>query len=89
MVIVTKPRCPAINNAAENLKLQILGNEIDVIAKVRYLGVEVDNSMDWKEIITTITSNISRAIGVLKCTEKLLPISSVKTLYAGIVEPNF
>ena len=44
MLIATKPRHQALNNAAENLKLEILGNEFDVATKARYLVVQVDNS---------------------------------------------
>ena len=49
MLIATKPRHQALSNAAENLKLEILGNELDVIRKARYLNFQVDNRSDWKE----------------------------------------
>ena len=35
ILIATKPRKPAINNAVENLKLEILGNELDVVTNTR------------------------------------------------------
>ena len=44
MLIATKPRHKALNNAAENFKLEILGSELDVVTKTRYLCVQVDNS---------------------------------------------
>ena len=49
MLIATKPRHNLLDNAAGNLKLEILGSELDVVAKTSYLGVQVDNSLDWKE----------------------------------------
>ena len=66
MLIATKPRHKALNKAAENLKLEILGSELDVVTKTRYLGVQVDNSLDWNEHIKAISSKVSRAIGFLK-----------------------
>ena len=89
MLIAIKPRHQALSNAAENLKLEILGNELDVVRKTRYLGVQVDNSLDWKEQIKMISSKVSRAIRFLKYVKNILHIASVKTLYAGIVEPHF
>ena len=66
MVIATKPRHQAINKAADNLKLEILGNQLDVVTKARHLCVQVDSSLDWKEQIKTRTSKVSRASGFLK-----------------------
>ena len=55
--------------------------------KARYLSIQVDNSLDWKEQIKTITSKVSSAIGFLKYAKNILPIASVKALYGGTVEP--
>ena len=46
MLIATKPRHQAINNTAQKLKLEILGNELDVVTKARNLSVQVDDSLD-------------------------------------------
>ena len=46
MLIATKPRHQAIKSAAEKLKLEFLDNEFYVVGKARYLGVQVDNSLD-------------------------------------------
>ena len=46
MLIATKPRHQATNNALENLNFQILSNGLDVVTKGRFLGVQVDNSLD-------------------------------------------
>ena len=87
MLVATKPRHQALNNAAENLKFEIHGSELDVVTKTRYLGIQVDNCLDWKKPIKVISSKISRAIGFLKYAKNILPIASVKTLYTSIVEP--
>ena len=41
MLIATKRRHKALNNAAGNLKLEILGSELDVVTKTRYLGFKL------------------------------------------------
>ena len=89
MLIATKPRHKALDNAAGNLKLEILGSELDIVTKTIYLGVQVDNSLDWKEHIKVISFKVSRAIGFLKSSKNILPVASVKTLYTSIVEQHF
>ena len=55
----------------------------------RYLGVNIDSSLDWKEHIKAISSKVSRAIGFLKHARSFFPQDTLKTLYTGIVEPHF
>ena len=89
MLIATKPKHQTLNNAAEKLHLKIRGSELDVVNKTKYLGVYVDNGLDWKEHIKTVSTKASRAIGFLKHAKNILPIDSLKTLYSSIVEPHF
>ena len=89
MLIATKPKHRTLNNAAEKLNLEIRGRELDVVKKTKYLGIQVDNSLDWKEHIKAVSSKVSRAIGFLKHARNILPMASLKTLYSGIVEPHF
>ena len=74
MLIATKPKHRTLNNAAEKLHLKIRGSELDVVNKTKYLGVHVDNSLDWKEHIKTVSTKVSRAIGFLKHAKNVLPI---------------
>ena len=74
MLIATKPRHKALNNYAENLKLEFLGSEPNVATITRYLGVQVDNSLDWNEHIKVIYSTVFRGIGLLKYAKNILPL---------------
>ena len=75
MLIATKPKHRTPNNAAEKLHLKIRGSELDVVNKTKYLGVHVDNSLDWKEHIKAVSIKLSRAIGFLK-KKNILPIET-------------
>ena len=89
MLIATKPKHRALDNAAETLYLKIRGSVLDVVSKTKYT-VHVDNSLDWKEQIKAVSTKLSRAIGFFKNVQKnILPIASLKTLYSSIVEPHF
>ena len=44
--------------------------------KVKYLGVQVDNSLDWKEQIKVISSKVLKPLGLLKHAKNFLPEST-------------
>ena len=49
----------------------------------------IDNSLNWKEHIKTVSTEVSKAIDFLRHSETFLPHETLKTLYKGIVEPHF
>lgn len=57
--------------------------------KTKYLGVQIDCSLDWKEQIKATSAKVSRALGFLKYAKKFLPREALRTLYTSIVEPHF
>ena len=69
--------------------MKIKGTEPDTVMNTRYLGVNIDSSLDWKDHKKAISSKVSRAIGFLKHGRSFLPQDTLKTLYTGIVEPHF
>ena len=89
MLICMKPKQQKPNTAGGKLCLNMRGEELDVVKKVKYLGVNVDKSLDWKEHIKAISSKVSKALGPLKHAKKFLPESSVRSLYISIVELHF
>ena len=89
MLISTKQRHNSLKSRNEALVLKIRDNELEVVQKTKYLGVQIDCSLDWKEQIKAVSTKVSRAIGFLKHAKSFLPLASLKTLYTGIVEPHF
>ena len=63
MLICTKPKHQTLKMAGGNLCLNIRGNDLDVVQKVKYLGVQVDDSPDWKDQIKAISSKVPKALG--------------------------
>ena len=62
MPICTKPKHQNLNTVGLNLSVNIRGNELDVVQKVKYRGVYVDDSLDWKEHIKTVSYKASKAL---------------------------
>ena len=52
------------------------------------MGLKVDPSLDWKEQITTITSKISRGIGMLKYSNRYLPLHTIQRMYNSKIDPH-
>ena len=89
MLISSKQKHNSLKSQGKALELKIHNNELDVVQKAKYLGVQINCSLDWKEQIKAISTEVSRAIGFLKHAQLFLPMASLKTLYIGIVEPYF
>ena len=89
MLICKKSMHQKFRTAGDNLCLNIRGKDLDVVQKVKYLGVQVDRSFDRKEQIKVIFFKVSKTLGLLKHAKIFLSESSLKSLYFSIVEPYF
>ena len=89
MLIATKQKHKMFNCQNEELNLKIRNKELDIIQTTKYLGFQIDSSLDWKKQINAVSTKVSRAVGFLKYAKSFLPKASLKTLYTGIVEPHF
>ena len=89
ILISTKQKYKALQDHNQDLRVKIEGKELDIALNTKYLGVNIDSSLDWKDHIEVMSSKVSRAIGFLKHASKLLPQDALKTLYKGIVEAHF
>ena len=89
MLISTKQKDSSVRSQSKALELKIRDNELVVVQKTKYLGVQIDCSLDWKEQVNTVAAKVSRAIDFLRHARSFLPKASLKTLYTGIVEPHF
>ena len=89
ILITTKQEKKYLTDSNEALQPSIRKEHIEVICHSKYLGVQLDENLTWKNQIKSATEKASRAIGFLKYTKHFLPEAVVKTLYTSIVEPHF
>ena len=89
MLVSTKAKRKALNKSNQNLQVNINGTELEVVSKIKLLGVLLDNSLDWKEQVQAVSLKVSRGLGILKHSKKFLPFSALTSLYTSIVEPHF
>ena len=62
MLVSTKQKHNILKSRNEDLDFKIRDNELEIIQKTKYLGVQVDKSLNWKEHIKTVSTKVSRAI---------------------------
>ena len=89
MLISSEQKQNSLKSQNKDLDLKIRDNELEVVKKTKYLAVQIDCSMNWKEQIKAVSSKVSRAASVLKHVKSFLPKDTLQTLYKGIVEPHF
>ena len=87
MLVSTKAKGKTLNKSNQNLQVNINGTELEVVSKIKLLGVLLDNSLDWKEQVQAVSLKVSRGLGILKHAKKFLPFSALTSLYTSIVEP--
>ena len=89
MIVSTKAKRKAIDKSNQNLQVKRNGMELDVVSKIKYLGVLLDNNLDWKDQVGAVSLKVSRGLGVPKQAKNFLPLSALTSLYTSIIEPHF
>ncbi len=90
MVVGSRPNLKKIaDNKVETPSFVIDGAEIDIVKNVKYLGVQLDDSLVWDRNTKLLCSKLSRALGFLKYAKKFVPKDTLIKMYHGIVEPHF
>ena len=89
MLICSKSKQRALINSNEKLEIKVKGENLMAAEKVKYLGVQIDQNLEWKEHIKCVSSKIARAIGFPKYTKNFIPRNCLKKLDRSIEEPYF
>ena len=89
MIIGTTRRLTDENG--ENLfpNFALDGEPIQQKIATKYLGVQIDDQLTWKDHISQVSSKVVRAIEYIKYARKFLPRETMRMLYLGLVEPHF
>ena len=71
------------------LDLKIRDTNIENVKETKYLGLQIDRHLTWKNPMNTISRKVSLAMGILKHAKQFLPQTILKNLYTSTVEPHF
>jgi len=74
-----KPSFPVILN----------GNVLERVVSTKFLGVYIDQNLDWKQHTSHTCLKISRSLGILNCVKSMLTLDLLKTLYHTMIHPDY
>ena len=89
MVISTKQKLAVLKSRTEQLNLHIHDKDHDGVQSIKYLGVHINNTLDWKKHTQEVSKKTSRSLGLITYAKRFLPLESLKNLYTGLVDPHF
>ena len=89
MLIAFQQKHKSLAHSDIRVDPKIREREIEIRSKAKYLGVLLDENLNWREHIRTVSAKASRAVGFLKYSKQYLSLTAVKILYTIIVEPHF
>ena len=59
------------------------------VIKHKSLGVQIDESLNWRPHINTISKKISTGIAILKCLSHFIPLDTRVNMFKALVMPYF
>ena len=74
MVISTKQKLAVLKIRTEQLNLYIHDTDLDGVQSFKYLGVHIDNSLDWKKQTQKVSKKILQSLVLIKYVKRFLPL---------------
>ena len=66
------------------MNFRISGQRVHLSSKVRYLGVILQENLEWEQHLNTLTPILNRALGLLAKIQHYAPKSLLKTIYFSL-----
>jgi hypothetical protein len=76
-----------IPKSLNQFQLSIDGNILEQVENTKFLGVYIDNKLNWSRHIEHVALKIAKSLGVMNRVRNVLPYSILLTLYHTLVYP--
>lgn len=90
---VTKTKCMIFNcnseNSSINVNVVINREQIEQVKQIKYLGVVLDEQLNFIEHVNYICKKISKKLGVLRKVRKNISISTAVNVYNVLIKSHF
>ncbi len=73
----------------QECNITVGGSILNRVSQTTFLGFVLDDKLTWKNHINHIYTKISKVIGILYKSKRLLCSKSLLTLYDGLIKPYF
>ena len=80
--------CKRRNNHTSELTLRLNNNDIQSVTEFNFLGLYLNSKLNWDTHINVIGKKISRAVGIIKKLQLLIPKTILISLYNALVLPH-
>ena len=70
------------------LKLKLNGKRLCLTNSVKYLGINIDGNLNWKQQISDIAIKLNKANGILSKLRHFIDRKTLKSIYHAIFEPH-
>lgn len=81
MLFGSKPK----RTLANSLKIVIDGKPISHVTEVKFLGIMIDENLNWKSHASLVSSKIAKSLGTINRIKHVLNRSALKTLYYSLI----
>ena len=75
------------NKKTDKIKITIDSTNINPVDSSKFLGVIIDQNLNWNKHIIKITNQISRSLGIIKKFRNTLPSNVLFSLYNTLILP--
>jgi hypothetical protein len=74
-------------NSTNNISISIEGCKLNTVTHTKFLGVILDNELNWKHHISHISNKLSKSIGILKRARPFFNTKTLLQLYYSFLYP--
>ena len=75
---------PSRNKRSERLTLKLHHTKLFESSKIKYLGIIIDNKLNWKGHIAELSKKLSRAVGLIYKIRHMCPTAVLRSLYFSL-----
>ena len=72
-------------NSQRMVKSYVIINKVD---NVKFLGVTINEYLDWGTHISVISKSVARSVGILSKLKYILPSNILKLIYNSLILPH-
>jgi exonuclease III len=79
--------CPRQQKYTQTVPLILNGVNLQKVKSTKFLGIYIDENLNWKSHVDVVSSKISKTIGIMNRLRFFLPKNILITLYNSLVLP--
>ena len=74
--------------STKDIKLLINSKKIECVEEFNFLGIILDQNLNWKSHVHKVSGKIAGVAGTLSRLKKFLPCNILKTVYNALIQPH-